>query len=86
MVKFGLQDVLEPHDGEVGYVGEVGHGHGQVVLHTCGQSRPIPDIYSLILKSYLILILLLHWGLGIRIFLSIYVRCCYLGAVTVLDS
>jgi hypothetical protein len=36
LVKFGLQDVLEPQDVEVEHVGEVGHGHGQVVLHTKG--------------------------------------------------
>ena len=65
MVKFGLQDVLEPQDdevghvGEVGHIGEFGHGHGQVVLHTYLIEADRFWTYSLILKYYLILILLL---------------------------
>ena len=51
-VKFGIQDISEPHDGEVGHVGEVSKGHKQVVLHTSGRSRPFLDIYILILKPY----------------------------------
>ena len=42
-------------DGEVGHVGELGHGHVHVVLHTSGQSRPNPDVNSLnslIFNSY----------------------------------
>ena len=32
MVKFGLVDVPETQDGEVGHVGEVGQGHKHIVL------------------------------------------------------
>ena len=59
LVEFGLQDVLEPQDGEVGHVDEVGHGHRQVVLHTHMVEADRFRTYSLILKSYLILIILL---------------------------
>ena len=31
-VNFGIQDVPEPQDGEVGHVGEVARGHKHVVL------------------------------------------------------
>ena len=49
----------EPQDGEVGHVGEVGHGHGQVVLHTHLVEADRFWTDSLILKSFLILIILL---------------------------
>ena len=52
MVEFGLQDVPEPHFDEVGHVGEVGYGHGQVVLHTHLVEADRFGTYSLILKSY----------------------------------
>ena len=57
MLKFWLQDVLEPHGDEVGHVGEVGNGHRQVVLHTDLVEADRFRTYSLILKSDLILIL-----------------------------
>ena len=60
LVEFGLQDVLEPQDGEVGHVGEVGHGHGQVVLHTHLVEADRFLTFSLILKYYLILTILLR--------------------------
>ena len=56
---FGLQDVLEQQDGEVGHVGEFGHGHGRVLLHTHLVEADQFRTHSLILKSYLILIILL---------------------------
>ena len=55
----GLWDFQEPQDGEVGHVGEVGHGHGQVVLHTHLVETDRFQTLSLILKPYLILIILL---------------------------
>ena len=39
-------------DGEVGHVGELGHGHVHVVLNPSGQSRLNPDVNSLIFNSY----------------------------------
>ena len=49
-IVFGLVDVLLVQVKVVRHVGKVGQGHKQVVLHTSGRSRPIPDI--LILKPY----------------------------------
>ena len=54
-IYFGLVDVPLVQVQVLTHVGEVGQGHKQVVLHTTGQSKPFLDIYSLILKSYLIL-------------------------------
>ena len=36
--QFGVGDVPGDQDGEVGQVGELGHGHGHVVLYKSGQS------------------------------------------------
>ena len=55
---FVLPDVLEPQYDHLGHVGEVGHGHEQVVLHTHLVEADRFRTYSLILKSYIILIIL----------------------------
>ena len=55
MIKFGLPDTPLVQVQVATLVDKLGHGHDCVVLHTSGQSKPFLDIYSLILKSYLIL-------------------------------
>ena len=55
MVEFGLVDVPLVQVQVLTHVGEVGHGHKLVVLHTHLEEVDRFRTYSLILKSYLIL-------------------------------